>query len=337
MDAPPVQYVTTSDGWSIAYTVCGEGPSLIHMPYPWSDVQLHWQERHGLRRFREQLARRFTLVCYDGRGQGMSSRGLPEHLSLDDLERDLEAVLGRLRAEPFVLWGPALSGRVAIQYTAEHADRVEGLVLWNCSVDRPTFSGLLGELAREDWEGFLEVMARTMPTPSDLSAFKEMTTQADWLKLAALSAESSIEAVAQKVQTPTLILATRAAPFRHAESGKQLAALIPDARLVLFDDPGAGIYDPEAETVPAILAIESFLRDVGVRTAPGGPLPSHGLSAREVEVLRLIAAGKSNQQIAAELVITLNTVQHHVSNILTKTGLASRGEAAAYAHRNGLA
>ena len=60
------------------------------------------------------------------------------------------------------------------------------------------------------------------------------------------------------------------------------------------------------------------------------------LSEREVEVLRLITAGKSNGQIASELVISLNTVTHHVSSIFNKTQSANRTEAAAYAHRLGL-
>jgi NarL family two-component system response regulator LiaR len=60
------------------------------------------------------------------------------------------------------------------------------------------------------------------------------------------------------------------------------------------------------------------------------------LSSREVEVLRLLAAGRSNQQIADELVISLNTVRRHVSNIFDKTGVANRVEAAQYATRNGL-
>jgi DNA-binding NarL/FixJ family response regulator len=55
-----------------------------------------------------------------------------------------------------------------------------------------------------------------------------------------------------------------------------------------------------------------------------------------VEVLRLIAAGRSNPQMADELVISLNTVQRHVSNILAKTGLSNRAEAASYATRHGL-
>jgi ATP/maltotriose-dependent transcriptional regulator MalT len=76
------------------------------------------------------------------------------------------------------------------------------------------------------------------------------------------------------------------------------------------------------------------------RSSAGGAEPvTHpdGLSEREVEVLRLIAAGRSNKQIADELVISLNTVTHHVSNIFDKSGAANRTEAAAYAHRTGLA
>ncbi|WP_284681453.1 helix-turn-helix transcriptional regulator [Sphaerisporangium fuscum] len=58
-----------------------------------------------------------------------------------------------------------------------------------------------------------------------------------------------------------------------------------------------------------------------------------GLTAREHEVLRLVAAGRSNREIAAELFISAKTVSVHVSNILAKLGVASRGEAAATAHR----
>jgi DNA-binding CsgD family transcriptional regulator len=62
-----------------------------------------------------------------------------------------------------------------------------------------------------------------------------------------------------------------------------------------------------------------------------------GLSAREVEVLRLIAAGRSNKDIAAALVISPNTVFRHVTHIFAKTGTTNRAEAATYAHRHGLA
>jgi DNA-binding CsgD family transcriptional regulator len=62
----------------------------------------------------------------------------------------------------------------------------------------------------------------------------------------------------------------------------------------------------------------------------------NGLSEREVEVLRLIVAGLTNRQIGDALVISLNTVARHVSNIFAKTGVANRAEAASFAHRHGL-
>jgi DNA-binding CsgD family transcriptional regulator len=72
-------------------------------------------------------------------------------------------------------------------------------------------------------------------------------------------------------------------------------------------------------------------------TGAGGTAPAQrdrlGLTAREFEVLRLVASGRSNREIAAELFISAKTASVHVSNILAKLGVASRGEAAATAHR----
>jgi ATP/maltotriose-dependent transcriptional regulator MalT len=60
------------------------------------------------------------------------------------------------------------------------------------------------------------------------------------------------------------------------------------------------------------------------------------LTDREVEVLRLLAAGKSNQRIAHELVVALDTVTKHVTHILSKLGAANRTEAVARARQLGL-
>jgi DNA-binding NarL/FixJ family response regulator len=70
---------------------------------------------------------------------------------------------------------------------------------------------------------------------------------------------------------------------------------------------------------------------------PRSAMADDDLTAREAEVLRLIAIGRSNADIALALAISLNTVATHVRNILAKTGCANRTEAAAYAMRHGLA
>jgi DNA-binding CsgD family transcriptional regulator len=67
--------------------------------------------------------------------------------------------------------------------------------------------------------------------------------------------------------------------------------------------------------------------------APG---ESHGLTERELEVLRLVAAGRSNREIAAALVISEHTVARHLQNIFAKLGLSSRTAATAFAFEHGL-
>jgi DNA-binding CsgD family transcriptional regulator/tetratricopeptide (TPR) repeat protein len=83
----------------------------------------------------------------------------------------------------------------------------------------------------------------------------------------------------------------------------------------------------------AVLARSARLA-LGTGHDGGAPAPPGlGLTAREFEVLRLVTAGRSNPEIAAELFISAKTASVHVSNILGKLGVSSRGEAAAAAHR----
>jgi DNA-binding NarL/FixJ family response regulator len=70
--------------------------------------------------------------------------------------------------------------------------------------------------------------------------------------------------------------------------------------------------------------------------APSTPRPGSGLTGREREVLRLVAAGQANKDIAAELNISERTARTHVSSILTKLGVTSRTQAALWAVREGL-
>jgi DNA-binding NarL/FixJ family response regulator len=65
--------------------------------------------------------------------------------------------------------------------------------------------------------------------------------------------------------------------------------------------------------------------------------PDHGLTAREVEVLRLIADGRTNREIAAALYVSEATVKTHVNRIFAKTGCDTRARAVRYAHSHGYA
>jgi len=68
-----------------------------------------------------------------------------------------------------------------------------------------------------------------------------------------------------------------------------------------------------------------------------GQVYPDGLTSREVEVLRLLAEGKTNKEIAAALVVSVPTVQRHIANIYGKIGARGRADATAYAIRHGLA
>ena len=99
-----------------------------------------------------------------------------------------------------------------------------------------------------------------------------------------------------------------------------------------------------AHTLGAAPLAEQFRRlarsgriRLGDETSATVPAAARRLTARETEVLGLIALGHSNQQIAAELFMSPKTASVHVSRIIQKLGVANRTEAAAYAHRHGLA
>ena len=81
---------------------------------------------------------------------------------------------------------------------------------------------------------------------------------------------------------------------------------------------------------------QALRRQTRERPAQRHPLPA-GLSAREVEVLRLVAAGRSNREIASDLVLSEKTVENHLTRIYGKIGAENRAAAAAFAIRHGLA
>ena len=113
---------------------------------------------------------------------------------------------------------------------------------------------------------------------------------------------------------------------RNGSGDHQRAVELLDESLVISEDLGM---------LPLMERVAVLRKTIETQPAAPATYPD-GLTQREVEVLGLIALGRNNREIAEELVISLRTVAHHVTSILTKTGAANRTEAAAYAARQGL-
>ena len=111
--------------------------------------------------------------------------------------------------------------------------------------------------------------------------------------------------------------------------------LLTGRALTALDDAGSARQELEAAR-DAFLALGAtpMVEEVAALVEPDRP--PGGLTAREVEVLRLVASGRSNPQIAADLVLSEKTVARHLSNIFTKLDVGSRTAAAAYAYEHGL-
>ena len=131
----------------------------------------------------------------------------------------------------------------------------------------------------------------------------------------------------RRMHAPTWVANTLLAYGRTLQS-RGRSADIRAASALLSD----AVTLAEATGLPMVL---HRARELGGDAARRAPLPDD-LSSREVDVLRLVATGRSNREIGAELFISGHTVANHMRSILRKTGAANRTEAAGYAYRHSL-
>ena len=122
-------------------------------------------------------------------------------------------------------------------------------------------------------------------------------------------------------------------PHIDRDHHRAMATVIDSIGSERFAAVRAAVRDEEPDQ--EVAAALAWMRQRG---SPAPPVPAgDGLTQRERDVLRLIAAGKSNQDIANALFLSPGTVKVHVTHILGKLDVKSRSAATDYAHRHGLA
>jgi pimeloyl-ACP methyl ester carboxylesterase len=284
MDAPPVQYVTTSDGYSIADRVSGDGRPAVFVPLYFNHIDQIWRNVSGNFMTPWLEGRRFHFIQCNARGQGMSARGLRPDETVASFTRDIEALVQRERLGRFVLLSLGGLSHIAMAYALSNPQRVEALVLCCASVPGAPWPRAYQTLASEDWEAWLRTWHPPGMTPEQmhdgLDFLKVSISQADQAARQNALAGSTVPENLSSLIPPTLIF-TPVDTSIGARSGQWS---LPHACPTLDLSPSTALRRsaiPEA----SLKAIDDFLsrvpNAVPVGDSVSAPLAS-SLSTREV-------------------------------------------------------
>jgi pimeloyl-ACP methyl ester carboxylesterase/DNA-binding CsgD family transcriptional regulator len=348
MNPPQMQYAKTSDGVNIAYFSLGDGPPIVFASNILGDAYLYrlgwphvWQITNRL------AALGWRVIRYDLRGMGSSDRDVPD-LSPTARVKDLQAVVERLGLTRFALVGCDYGAATSVAYSVQNQSRVSRLILLSPWASAPRCFSLpdfrvatsLTPAAGREWNVFTNVLGSVVTafdsnlgrqgadavwqgiSPQNLATYYEMSKSID------------LTGMLRKLATPTLVIHEPTFPFGSLELCQEVATSVKDARFVIVDDRSiaGNVHDGY------VAAINDFLRS-GAASGPPSERPRErdaALTTREVEVLRLIAGGRTNREIASNLVLSERTVARHITNIYAKIVARSKAEATAYAIRHGL-
>lgn len=349
MTGQRIRCLTTRDRVHVAWAEAGRGRALVkpanwltHLEYDLdSPVWRHWIAF---------LSGAFRFIRYDERGCGMTDHRAQD-LSAGRWIDDLEAVVDAARIDaPFVLLGISQGAVAAIEYAVRHPERVSRLVLYGGYArgwarrgqpEVEAFNRALLEIVRAGWgsdnPAFRQVFtSRFMPGATDEQVrwFNDLCQRTTTGEVAArlLEARSvaDVTALLPEVRVPTLVMHARDDGVVPLAEGRLLAAEIPDAAFVELDSRNHILLEHE----PAWQAFKECLLDF-VSDKRVSALRS--LSTRERDVLKAVAAGLTNAQVADRLAISEHTVRNHLTNIFGKLGIHSRAQAIVVAHEHGLA
>jgi pimeloyl-ACP methyl ester carboxylesterase/DNA-binding CsgD family transcriptional regulator len=350
-----IRFCTTTDGVRIAYATVGSGPPIVKAPNWLTHLEYEWQSPVW-RHWWQELSRDHQLIRFDQRGSGLSDWTV-EDISFDAWVRDLEAVVEAVGLKEFTLLGLSQGGPAAIEYAYRHPEMVSRLVLWGSFArGRARRGASLAEfeaantLTREGWGRANPAYRRMFTMQFMPEATQDQMTWFDELQRVSTSPENAarIQRASSQIDVldrlpsipvPTLVVHGDQDERVPLELGRQVASLLPNAKFITVPTRNHLLLAEEPAWQNLLDEVRIFLQVPTSKVAEASwprSADALDLTPRELEVLRRVAEGKSNQEIAAALYLSLNTVANHVKSILSKTACANRTEAAAFAIRHNL-
>lgn len=337
-----IRFARSADGVGIAYAVHGSGPPLLIDGCWLSHLQFDW-ESPVWRHFLIEMGKIATVIRYDERGHGLSDRGVTDH-SLEDRVADLEAVVEDAGLDRFALMAMAQGGPVGIEYAARHPENLTRLVFYGsypgahaaATPEELELYAAFESLIRVGWARPTSEFRRVFSSMMIPGGTEEQMRWIDDLQQRACDTETAVSSRAQRQVTdsswrlPELDLATlvihsrgdQMVEFHHA---RDLAAGIRGARLVALDSSNHIVLADEPAWQTFLREITDFLEPdrTPAREAVADDVAAL-VSPRELDILRLAAAGHDNDAIAAELFLSVRTVERHLQNAYAKLGLSGR-------------
>jgi pimeloyl-ACP methyl ester carboxylesterase/DNA-binding CsgD family transcriptional regulator len=330
-----VQYTRTADDISLAYGVGGEGLSVTLLPFHFSNIRWKWVVPRDLS-WNPGLRDHYRVLSYDSRGQGLSTRQLANDPTPADYLADLETVLAAAGVERTVLIAYGGFGHVAARFAVEHPEMVDALVLL-CTCESFSAWPMVGmmAMAEENWDLFVDMLGADLPPEAraDWPRFvKACVEPGDYIRLMRAFARSSVSDLLHRLDVPTLVLHSLDQHWLSLDEGTRFASQIKGARLLFLD----GAVEPNV--LEGVLETRKFLASLGL----GAPLaaaaaepkaPAAQLTGRQSEVYALLAVGRTNREIGAQLFLSERTVERHISDLYGRLGVRNRAEAVALASR----